>query len=95
MSKITLAEKIYYDIEEKIVKLEYKPGSFLTENFLEKIDKIQDGLNLGDGIHFKNCHFKNFHLFIKFRKIFMRSFLLSKFSKLLGPFITIFFFHIK
>ena len=36
MSKITLAEKIYYDIEEKIVKLEYKPGSFLTENFLEK-----------------------------------------------------------
>ena len=35
MSKITLAEKIYYDIEEKIVKLEYKPGSFLTENFLE------------------------------------------------------------
>ena len=36
MSKITLAEKIYYAIEEKIVKLEYKPGSFLTENFLEK-----------------------------------------------------------
>tara|TARA_B100000963_G_scaffold356262_1_gene376032 strand:- start:3665 stop:4306 length:642 start_codon:yes stop_codon:yes gene_type:complete len=36
MSKITLAEKIYYDIEEKIVKLEYKPGSFLTENFLGK-----------------------------------------------------------
>jgi len=36
MSKITLAEKIYYDIEEKIVKLEYKPGSFLTENFLER-----------------------------------------------------------
>ena len=36
MSKITLAEKIYYDIEEKIVKLEYKPGSFLTESFLEK-----------------------------------------------------------
>ena len=36
MSKVTLAEKIYYAIEEKIVKLEYKPGSFLTENFLEK-----------------------------------------------------------
>ena len=36
MSKITLAEKIYYDIEEKIVKLDYKPGSFLTESFLEK-----------------------------------------------------------
>ena len=35
MSK-TLAEKTYSIIEEKIVKLEYKPGSFITENFLEK-----------------------------------------------------------
>ena len=32
----TLAEKLYTIIEEKIVKLEFKPGSFLTENFLEK-----------------------------------------------------------
>ena len=31
----TLAEKTYSIIEEKIVKLEYKPGTFLTENFLE------------------------------------------------------------
>ena len=35
MSK-TLAEKTYSIIEEKIVKLEYQPGSFITENFLEK-----------------------------------------------------------
>ena len=32
----TLAEKTYSIIEEKIVKLEFKPGSFITENFLEK-----------------------------------------------------------
>jgi DNA-binding GntR family transcriptional regulator len=32
----TLAEKTYSIIEEKIVKLEYQPGSFITENFLEK-----------------------------------------------------------
>ena len=35
MSK-TLAEKLYSIIEEKIVKLEFKPGTFLTESFLEK-----------------------------------------------------------
>ena len=32
----TLAEKLYSIIEEKIVKLEFKPGTFLTESFLEK-----------------------------------------------------------
>ena len=32
----TLAEKLYSVIEEKIVKLEFKPGTFLTESFLEK-----------------------------------------------------------
>lgn len=33
---LTQAAKIYSIIEEKIVKLEFKPGSFLTESFLEK-----------------------------------------------------------
>ena len=34
--KKTLAEKLYSIIEEKIVKLEFKTGTFLTESFLEK-----------------------------------------------------------
>lgn len=40
-----------------------KSVSIINSKFLEKIDKIQDGLNLGDGIHFKNCHFKNFTIY--------------------------------
>jgi DNA-binding GntR family transcriptional regulator len=32
----TLAEKIYLILEDKIAKLEFKPGTFLTENFLER-----------------------------------------------------------
>ena len=32
----TLAEKVYLILEDKIAKLEFKPGTFLTENFLER-----------------------------------------------------------
>ncbi len=37
--KKTLAERLYLIIEEKIVDLELKPGTFLTESFLEKLLK--------------------------------------------------------
>ncbi len=36
----TLAEKLYSIIEEKIVKLEFKPGTFLTESFFRKKFKM-------------------------------------------------------